>query len=142
MTYRLKNIDRQLVRLITQLQMAQLREEPAFIDREKMELAVPAEYDYFCRYEIGETFGKYGEEITKLVRAKRGDEAPFWFTPKERANHVAVVSPYGTMIYMELRHDRQARAEQHPFDLTVAVLAKQAPRIISLFDGFDNPELA
>jgi len=114
MTYRLKNIDRQLVRLITQLQMAQLREEPAFIDREKMELAVPAEYDYFCRYEIGETFGKY----------------------------VALVSPYGTMIYMELRHDRQARAEQHPFDLTVAVLAKQAPRIISLFDGFDNPELA
>jgi hypothetical protein len=130
----LRKLDRRMLDLIDQLQMARRRGEPAYIDRETLTLAVPDGYDYFARYSIGGTFGKYGEPITKLVRGRRGDPAPFWFAPKANANHIALVSPYDTVLYMEVRHNPQARAEKHPFDLTVAVLAEQAPRVVSLFD--------
>jgi hypothetical protein len=127
-------INRVLIGLIDQLQMARQRGEPAYIDRVNQCLAVPDDYDPFARYRIGETFGKHGERITKLVRGRRMDAAPFWFAPKKNANHIALVSPYNSVLYMEVEHRPVTLFAQHPFDITVATRAEQGPRVVSLFE--------
>ncbi len=75
----------------------------------------------FAGIDIGTIASRFGERVTRVVHAHRGDTRPAWFDPRQHTTHLGIhIGRFS--VYMEIEVDDERRRETY-------ASAGAAPRI-------------
>lgn len=66
----------------------------------------------FADIKIGTIASRFGERVTRVVQAHRGDTRPAWFDPRQHTNHLGIhIGRFS--VYMEIEVDNERRRETY-----------------------------